>query len=70
LDMSAVLFTEEQLLCSICLEVFMEPVSTPCGHNFCKSCISTHWHSTVGATRPASACSALSRSTRTTRWSP
>uniref|UniRef100_A0A8C6WT50 Uncharacterized protein n=1 Tax=Neogobius melanostomus TaxID=47308 RepID=A0A8C6WT50_9GOBI len=40
--MSAVLFTEEQLLCSICLEVFMEPVSTPCGHNFCKSCISTH----------------------------
>uniref|UniRef100_A0A8C6U5R7 Bloodthirsty n=1 Tax=Neogobius melanostomus TaxID=47308 RepID=A0A8C6U5R7_9GOBI len=41
--MSAVLFTEEQLLCSICLEVFMEPVSTPCGHNFCKRCISTHW---------------------------
>uniref|UniRef100_A0A8C6U329 E3 ubiquitin-protein ligase TRIM39-like n=1 Tax=Neogobius melanostomus TaxID=47308 RepID=A0A8C6U329_9GOBI len=41
--MSAVLFTEEQLLCSICLDVFTEPVSTPCGHNFCKSCISTHW---------------------------
>uniref|UniRef100_A0A8C6WSZ4 RING-type domain-containing protein n=1 Tax=Neogobius melanostomus TaxID=47308 RepID=A0A8C6WSZ4_9GOBI len=37
------LFTEEQLLCSICLDVFTEPVSTPCGHNFCKSCIFTHW---------------------------
>uniref|UniRef100_A0A8C6V2K0 RING-type domain-containing protein n=1 Tax=Neogobius melanostomus TaxID=47308 RepID=A0A8C6V2K0_9GOBI len=35
----------EQFLCSICLEVFSEPVSTPCGHNFCKCCISQHWAS-------------------------
>uniref|UniRef100_A0A8C6T8V7 B30.2/SPRY domain-containing protein n=1 Tax=Neogobius melanostomus TaxID=47308 RepID=A0A8C6T8V7_9GOBI len=27
----------EQFLCSICLEVFSEPVSTPCGHNFCNA---------------------------------
>uniref|UniRef100_A0A8C6WLN2 Uncharacterized protein n=1 Tax=Neogobius melanostomus TaxID=47308 RepID=A0A8C6WLN2_9GOBI len=33
----------EQFLCSICLEVFSEPVSTPCGHNFCKRCISQTW---------------------------
>uniref|UniRef100_A0A8C6TBW8 Uncharacterized protein n=1 Tax=Neogobius melanostomus TaxID=47308 RepID=A0A8C6TBW8_9GOBI len=32
--------SEEQFLCSICLEVFSEPVSTPCGHNFAvKSCL-------------------------------
>uniref|UniRef100_A0A8C6WLN4 Uncharacterized protein n=1 Tax=Neogobius melanostomus TaxID=47308 RepID=A0A8C6WLN4_9GOBI len=37
------LSSEEQFLCSICLEVFSEPVSTPCGHNFCKRCISLHW---------------------------
>ncbi|XP_037630381.1 E3 ubiquitin-protein ligase TRIM39-like [Sebastes umbrosus] len=31
--------TEEQFLCPICREVFTDPVSTPCGHNYCKSCI-------------------------------
>ncbi|KAK7939899.1 hypothetical protein WMY93_003225 [Mugilogobius chulae] len=35
--------SEESVLCSICLEVFSEPVSTPCGHNFCKRCISEAW---------------------------
>nr|XP_046254775.1 E3 ubiquitin-protein ligase TRIM22-like [Scatophagus argus] len=35
--------SEDQFLCSICLEVFTEPVSTPCGHNFCKACISRYW---------------------------
>ncbi|XP_060738992.1 E3 ubiquitin-protein ligase TRIM39-like [Tachysurus vachellii] len=35
--------TEEQLKCSICLEVFTDPVTTPCGHSFCKSCITQSW---------------------------
>ncbi|XP_034736161.1 E3 ubiquitin-protein ligase TRIM21-like [Etheostoma cragini] len=38
------LLTEDQFLCSICLEVFTDPVSTPCGHNFCKTCITQHWN--------------------------
>ncbi|XP_029597742.1 E3 ubiquitin-protein ligase TRIM39-like isoform X2 [Salmo trutta] len=45
LDMasSSSLLSEEQFLCSICLDVFTEPVSIPCGHNFCKACISGYW---------------------------
>uniref|UniRef100_A0A4W5RF54 Uncharacterized protein n=1 Tax=Hucho hucho TaxID=62062 RepID=A0A4W5RF54_9TELE len=39
------LLSEEQFLCSICLDVFTEPVSTPCGHNFCKACIRQYWDS-------------------------
>ncbi|XP_044050543.1 E3 ubiquitin-protein ligase TRIM21-like [Siniperca chuatsi] len=41
------LLTEDQFLCSICLDVFTDPVSTPCGHNFCKTCITEHWNTNV-----------------------
>ncbi|XP_073327367.1 E3 ubiquitin-protein ligase TRIM21-like [Pagrus major] len=41
------LLTEDQFLCSICLDVFTDPVSTPCGHNFCKTCITIHWDKNV-----------------------
>ncbi|XP_051729659.1 E3 ubiquitin-protein ligase TRIM21-like isoform X2 [Ctenopharyngodon idella] len=33
----------EELQCSICLDVFTDPVTTPCGHNFCKTCLNKHW---------------------------
>ncbi|XP_042246929.1 E3 ubiquitin-protein ligase TRIM39-like [Thunnus maccoyii] len=37
--------SEDQFLCCICLDVFTDPVTTPCGHNFCKNCITEHWNS-------------------------
>ncbi|XP_075947827.1 E3 ubiquitin-protein ligase TRIM21-like [Anarhichas minor] len=40
------LLTEDQLLCSICLDVFTDPVTASCGHNFCKICITKHWDTT------------------------
>ncbi|KAF6300044.1 tripartite motif containing 25 [Rhinolophus ferrumequinum] len=33
----------DELTCSICLEPFREPVTTPCGHNFCGSCLDQTW---------------------------
>ncbi|XP_062238855.1 zinc finger protein RFP-like [Platichthys flesus] len=39
------LLSEERLLCSICLDVFTDPVTIQCGHNFCSTCINTHWDS-------------------------
>ncbi|KAG1956316.1 E3 ubiquitin-protein ligase TRIM39 [Pimephales promelas] len=35
--------SEEQFTCSICLDVFTNPVSTPCGHSFCSTCITSYW---------------------------
>ncbi|KAM6940237.1 E3 ubiquitin-protein ligase TRIM39-like isoform 1-T1 [Xenentodon cancila] len=39
--------SEDQFLCSICQGVFTDPVTTPCGHNFCKTCITHHWDDNV-----------------------
>ncbi|XP_014328147.1 E3 ubiquitin-protein ligase TRIM39-like [Xiphophorus maculatus] len=35
--------TEDQVTCSICLDVFTNPSSTPCGHSFCMACITRYW---------------------------
>ncbi|XP_037616397.1 E3 ubiquitin-protein ligase TRIM39-like [Sebastes umbrosus] len=37
------LLSEEKFLCSVCLDVFTKPVTTPCGHNFCSACIQKYW---------------------------
>uniref|UniRef100_A0A8C5F9K7 E3 ubiquitin/ISG15 ligase TRIM25-like n=1 Tax=Gadus morhua TaxID=8049 RepID=A0A8C5F9K7_GADMO len=40
-------WSEENFSCSICLDVFNSPVSTPCGHNFCRTCITKYWDQQV-----------------------
>ncbi|XP_028316204.1 E3 ubiquitin-protein ligase TRIM39-like [Gouania willdenowi] len=44
--------SEHHFLCSICLEVLNDPVTTPCGHNFCKTCISTCWDTSTTSKCP------------------
>ncbi|XP_044199042.1 protein NLRC3 isoform X3 [Thunnus albacares] len=34
---------EQQSCCSLCQDVLKDPVSTSCGHWFCRQCISSYW---------------------------
>ncbi|KAM9425693.1 LOW QUALITY PROTEIN: uncharacterized protein KZ484_012260 [Pholidichthys leucotaenia] len=36
--------SEDHVLCPICLDVFTDPVTIPCGRNCCKNCIDEHWN--------------------------
>ncbi|XP_063149222.1 E3 ubiquitin/ISG15 ligase TRIM25-like [Candoia aspera] len=36
------LFLEDNIVCPICLEVFRDPVTTACGHNFCMDCLQVY----------------------------
>ncbi|CAL8406759.1 unnamed protein product [Arctogadus glacialis] len=40
-------WSEENFSCSICLDSFSSPVTTPCGHNFCRTCITEFWNEQV-----------------------
>ncbi|OCT56294.1 E3 ubiquitin-protein ligase TRIM7 [Xenopus laevis] len=34
----------DELSCSICLSIYTDPVTLPCGHNFCQGCIERTWY--------------------------
>lgn len=35
--------SEKHFLCSLCRKIFTNPVTIPCGHSFCLSCLSHFW---------------------------
>lgn len=52
---------EKQFHCSLCQQVFTDPVTTPCGHNFCQACIQNVWDGSNVCQCPACNKSFLSR---------
>ncbi|KAK2900534.1 hypothetical protein Q8A67_008649 [Cirrhinus molitorella] len=41
---ASILVGEDQFSCLICLELLKDPVTIPCGHSYCMSCISDCWN--------------------------
>ncbi|XP_043090310.1 tripartite motif-containing protein 16-like [Puntigrus tetrazona] len=36
-------FSQDELMCTVCLDLLKDPVTTSCGHSYCKSCITGCW---------------------------
>ncbi|XP_068034523.1 zinc finger protein RFP-like [Anomalospiza imberbis] len=55
--------------CPVCLELFQDPVSIPCGHNFCRGCIERCWQSSGASSFACPRCRSVApeRSLRPSR---
>ncbi|KAL0163650.1 hypothetical protein M9458_039403, partial [Cirrhinus mrigala] len=47
-------FSQDEFMCSVCLDLLKDPVTIQCGHSYCKSCITDCWDQMrVYSSRPA-----------------
>ncbi|XP_030299696.1 tripartite motif-containing protein 35-like [Sparus aurata] len=53
--------SDENLLCSVCHDIFKEPVLLTCGHSFCNACLQTCWRQKTTLECPMCKKSSLQR---------
>ncbi|KTF72972.1 hypothetical protein cypCar_00038012 [Cyprinus carpio] len=41
---ASISWAEDQFSCSVCLDLLKDPVTIPCGHTYCKRCITNYWN--------------------------
>uniref|UniRef100_A0A3Q0T0J0 RING-type domain-containing protein n=1 Tax=Amphilophus citrinellus TaxID=61819 RepID=A0A3Q0T0J0_AMPCI len=61
---SGVCVEERPSCCALCQDVLKDPVSTSCGHWFCRQCISSYWDQS--ASSGDSSCPQCGKRPRTT----
>ncbi|XP_062391101.1 nuclear factor 7, brain-like [Sardina pilchardus] len=50
--MASMSFSEEDLSCPVCCEIFKDPVLLTCTHSICKGCLKTFWETKVSRECP------------------
>ncbi|XP_016339908.1 E3 ubiquitin/ISG15 ligase TRIM25-like [Sinocyclocheilus anshuiensis] len=40
---AGIFVNQEQFSCTICMDLLRDPVTIPCGHNYCLECIKSYW---------------------------
>ncbi|XP_048193600.1 tripartite motif-containing protein 43-like [Perognathus longimembris pacificus] len=48
MDWVAAQACQKELSCVICMSTFLDPVTTACGHSFCRPCLCLAWEATQG----------------------
>ncbi|XP_077065478.1 tripartite motif-containing protein 16-like isoform X1 [Siphateles boraxobius] len=41
--MAEAIISQDEFMCAVCLDLLKDPVAIPCGHSYCKICITGRW---------------------------
>ncbi|TRY60327.1 hypothetical protein DNTS_013661 [Danionella cerebrum] len=51
---AGIFVNQEQFSCPICMDLLRDPVTIPCGHNYCMECVKSFWEQEKSQRKPSS----------------